>query len=139
MSLTRKETTIRSAFVLMGVLTATPILALFNPAQLASYGVVDPGAVELSLLQHRGLLQFALGLSLVYAAFRPDVRVPVALAAIVTKGGFLLLTLMRPEVLAKANMVAMVFDPLCIVVLSAVLMDIAARKRSRGGIHRARA
>lgn len=138
MSLTAKEIAIRSAFVLMGVLTATPVLALINPAQLESYGVLNPGAVELSLLQHRGLLQFALGASLVYAAFRPDVRVAVALAAIVTKGGFLLLTFMRPEVLAKANMVAMVFDPLCIVLLTAVLVDVF-RTRSPNAIRSARA
>lgn len=138
MSLTAKEIAIRSAFVLMGVLTATPVLALINPAQLESYGVLNPGAVELSLLQHRGLLQFALGASLVYAAFRPDVRVAVALAAIVTKGGFLLLTFTRPEVLAKASMVAMVFDPLCIVLLTAILVDVF-RTRSPNAIRSARA
>ncbi len=138
MSLTAKEIAIRSAFVLMGVLTATPVLALINPAQLESYGVLNPGAVELSLLQHRGLLQFALGASLVYAAFRPDVRVAVALAAIVTKGGFLLLTFTRPEVLAKGSMVAMVFDPLCIVLLTAILVDVF-RTRSPNAIRSARA
>lgn len=137
MSLTAKEIAIRSAFILMGVLTATPVLALINPAQLESYGVANPGAVELSLLQHRGLLQFALGASLVYAAVRPDVRVAVAIAAIVTKGGFLLLTLMRPDVLAKANMVAMIFDPLCILLLTATLVDIF-RKQSPNAARSAR-
>lgn len=138
MPLAAKEIAIRSAFILMGVLTATPVLALINPAQLESYGVVKPSAVELSLLQHRGLLQFALGASLVYAAFRPDIRAAVAIAAIVTKSGFLLLTFIRPEVLAKANMVAMIFDPLCIVLLIAVLMDVF-RKRSPNAVRSARA
>ncbi len=62
----------------------------------------------------------------------------VAIAAIVTKGGFLLLTFTRPEVLAKANMVAMIFDPLCIVLLTAILVDVF-RTRSTTAVRPVRA
>lgn len=132
MTLTRKEIAVRSALIFMGVFTAMPVLALVNPGQLASYGVIDPDPIVLTLLQHRGVLQLALGASLVYAAFKPNIRVAVALAAIVTKGGALLLTASRPEVLAEASQVMLVFDPLCILLLGAILVDIA-RNRSRSG------
>lgn len=128
MPLTRKEIAIRSALIVMGVLTATPALSLVNPAQLESYGVVNPNSIVLTLLQHRGLLQFALGASLVYAAVKPDIRVAAAIASIFTKGGGLLITYSRPEVFAEASEVAMVFDPLCIVLLTAILVDIALQR-----------
>jgi hypothetical protein len=64
-----------------------------------------------------------LGAVLVWAAFRPGVRVPVAIAAIISKGTALALTVSRPEVLAESSAVAMVFDPICIVLLSAHLID----------------
>ncbi|RWI50263.1 MAG: hypothetical protein EOR16_30720 [Mesorhizobium sp.] len=133
MSLTRKEIAIRSALIFMGVFTTTPALAVINPAQLESYGVIDPNSIVLTLLQHRGLLQFALGASLVYAAFKPDIRVAAALAAIFTKGGGLLITYSRPEVFAEASQVAMVFDPLCIVLLAAILVDIALQRGRYAG------
>lgn len=130
MPISRREIAVRSAFIFMGVFTTTPVLAVLNPAQLESYGVIDPNSIVLTLLQHRGLLQFVLGAALVYAAFKPDIRVAVALASIFTKGGNLLLTYLRPEVFAEASTVAMVFDPLCIVLLVAILVDIGRRRGS---------
>lgn len=124
MLLLRKETAVRSALIFMGVFTAMPVISLINPAQLASYGVEDPDRVVLTLLQHRGVLQAVLGASLVYAAFKPDIRVAVALGAILTKSAALLLTIFRPDVLAVASGVFLVFDPICLVLLSAILVDI---------------
>ncbi|ADB31042.1 conserved hypothetical protein [Kribbella flavida DSM 17836] len=123
------ERVIRVTLLLMGVLTATPALALVDPGQLASYGVSDPDPVVLTLLQHRGIFQLLLGAALVWAAFRADVRVPVAIAAVVSKGGALMLTLFRPDVRAEASAVAMVFDPICIVLLTALLVHVAVRTR----------
>lgn len=139
MALSQKEITIRSALVFMGVFTTTPILAVFNPAQLESYGVQDPSQIVLTLLQHRGLLQFALGTALVYAAFKSDIRAVAALASIFTKGGGLLMTYSRPEVFAEASEVAMVFDPLCIILLTAISVDIALQSRRAAGTTRIRA
>jgi hypothetical protein len=113
----------------MGVLTTTPALSLINPTQLESYGVYQPDQIVLTLLQHRGLLQFALGAALVFSAFKPDVRIAAAVAAIVTKGGGLLLTVSRPEVFAQSSTVAMVFDPICIVLLTAIIVDILLQSR----------
>jgi hypothetical protein len=128
---TVKENLVRASLVIMGVLTMTPALVLVDPGQLASYGVTDPDLIELTLLQHRGVYQLLLGAGLVVAAFRADLRVPVSVAAIVAKGGFLLLTVTRPEVLAVSSPVTMVFDPVCVVLLTAYLVDRAvARTRA---------
>lgn len=123
------ERTVRISLVLMGVLTAVPALSLVNPGQLESYGVIDPDSITLTLLQHRGVAQLVLGAGLVWSAFRADVRVPVALAAIVSKASFLALTASRPDVLAEASAVALVFDPICIVLLSAMSIHLAVRSR----------
>ncbi|GAB3114421.1 hypothetical protein GCM10027055_20410 [Janibacter alkaliphilus] len=105
------------ALALIGLLTATPALALVAPDQLASYGVVDPDAVTTTLLQHRGALQLVLGGALVWAAVRPDVRRPVVLAAVLAKGVFLGLTLARPQVREDVSPVALTFDAVSIAVL----------------------
>lgn len=130
-----KENLIRAALVVMGVLTMTPVFVLVDPGRLADYGVTAPDLIELTLLQHRGVLQLVLGAALVLAAFRADLRVPVAVAAIVSKGAAVLLTVSRPEVLAEASPVAMVFDPICIALLAALLVDRAlARTRVREAV-----
>lgn len=124
-----RERTIRAALVVMGVFTAIPVQSLVNPSQLESYGVIDPDPIVLTLLQHRGIFQLLLGAALVWAALRADVRVPVAIAAIVSKGVALALTVSRPEVLEESSAVAMVFDPICIVLLTALLIDTGVRSR----------
>lgn len=118
--------------LVMGVLTATPVQALVDPSQLQAYGVSDPAPAELTLLQHRAVYQLLLGAALVWAALRPDVRVPVAVAAMLSKGIALAMTVSRPEVLATANPVALVFDPLCLLVLGGYLVHRARRSRHRG-------
>ncbi len=124
-----REWVIRVVLVALGVLTATPVQSLFDPAQLESYGVVDPDPIVLSLLQHRGVLQLLLGAALVWAAFRPGVRVPVAIGTIVSKGASLALTLSRPRDVAETSSVPLIFDAICIVVLMALLLDTALRAR----------
>jgi hypothetical protein len=126
-----REGIIRTALVAMGVLTTVPALALVDPTQLESYGVVNPDPIVLTLLQHRGVYQLLLGSALVWSAFRPEVRVPVAIGAITSKGVALALTVSRPEVLAESNPVAMVFDPICLALLTALLVDIGVGRRRR--------
>lgn len=120
-----------SALVSIGVLTMTPALALVDPAALGSYGVVDPAPPTLSLLQHRGVLQLALGAAIVWAAFDARVRVAILLGATLTKSAGVLLTVTRPEVYAVASgNVGLWFDLVCLVVLPTV----AVLTLARGGI-----
>lgn len=111
-------------------MTMTPALALVSPAQLAGYGVVSPDAVVVTLLQHRGALQLALGAAIIWAGFDRRVRVPILLAATFTKGVGVLLTVTRPDVFAASSgNVGLWFDIVCLIVLPAMVIDTLRRHR----------
>lgn len=113
----------------IGMLTMTPVMSLVDPSSLASYGVVDPPLPTLSLLQHRGVLQFALGAAIVWAAFDTRVRPAILLGATVTKGAGVLLTVARPEVYAVASgNVGLWFDLVCLVVLPTIAVLMLLRR-----------
>ena len=119
--------------VALGLGTASPVMALAVPGMLeSSYGVEDPGPMILALLQHRGALQGALGAALVWAAFRPSVRVPVAVAAIFTKGVGLALTLPDPVLRDHLSVTTVAFDTLAIVLLALIAIQQLASERRDG-------
>ena len=129
--MTIAEVVTRAALIGMGVFTAVPVIAVFQPDQLgSSYGVVDPAPMTLMLLQHRGVFQLLAGAALVWAAFRPAVRVPVAVGVIISKGSALLLTVTKPEAQALANPFIQAFDVACIVVLVAIIVQRTVARRS---------
>jgi hypothetical protein len=114
---------LRVILTLVGVITATPALALVWPGMLASsYGLSDLDPMTTALLQHRGVLQGALGAAIVWAAFHPPVRVPASATAIVTKTTFLALTAVDAKLRADLNLVSLVFDPIAILILAAVIV-----------------
>ena len=119
--------------VALGLGTASPVMALAVPGMLeSSYGVEDPGPMILALLQHRGALQGALGAALVWAAFRPSVRVPVAVAAIFTKGVGLALTLPDPVLRDNVSVTTVAFDSVSIVLLALIAVRQVAGERRDG-------
>jgi hypothetical protein len=114
--------TVRAVLLLMGAVTATPALALIDVYTLEwTYGLTDTDPMATALLQHRGMLQLALGAAIAWSAFAAGVRVPVALAAIATKGVFLALIL--PDAALRADLAAfsVYFDSTCIVLLAALI------------------
>jgi hypothetical protein len=129
----RAEVATRVVLIGVGAMTATPALSLVSPEQLAGYGVESPDLVVTTLLQHRGVLQLALGAAIIWAAFDPRVRVPVLLAATVTKGAGVLLILTRPTVFAAApGNIGLWFDLVCLVLLPAIAVTtIVATRRTR--------
>ncbi|MEV0952108.1 hypothetical protein [Promicromonospora sp. NPDC050249] len=122
---------LRITLGLIGLLTMTPALALVSPGQLAGYGVMSPDAVVTTLLQHRGALQLVLGAAIIWAGFDRHVRVPILLAATLTKGVGVLLTVTRPAVFeASSGNVGLWFDMVCLVVLPAIAV-VTLRRRLR--------
>ncbi|GIH59448.1 hypothetical protein [Microbispora siamensis] len=118
------ERTVRGVLVILGVVTALPALALVAPGRALdfSYGISPPSdPMALALLQHRGILQGALGAALVWAAFHPAVRVPAAVTAIVTKSVFLGLMAALPVAVRAGATPGILFDIGAIVLLAAVL------------------
>ncbi|GAA2083370.1 hypothetical protein GCM10009780_21990 [Actinomadura alba] len=114
----------------LGVITATPALAVgWQGALEFGYGLGDePDPMVLALLQHRGVLQGALGSALIWAAYRPAVRVPVAVTAIITKSSFIALMFSLPDSSWRDAASGVLFD----VVTIALLAFIAVRQVRAG-------
>jgi hypothetical protein len=127
----RHETALRVALVLMGLITATPALAVVDPAALeAGYGVRDPEPMTQALLQHRGMMQLVLGAALVWAAFFPPARLAAAAGAITTKTTFLSFVL--PDAALRSHVLpAIAFDSTCVVLLTALAVHEARTLRRR--------
>ncbi|WP_205825708.1 hypothetical protein [Microbispora catharanthi] len=119
------ERVVRVILVILGVVTALPVLALVSPGRALdfSYGISPPSdPMALALLQHRGILQAALGAALIWAAFQPAVRVPAAVTAIVTKSVFLGLMATLPATVRAGATPGILFDIGAIVLLAAVTL-----------------
>lgn len=113
---------LRIVLIAVGAITATPVFALLAPGLLeSSYGLTDPDRMTTALLQHRGVLQAALGAAIVWGAFHLPARVPAAATAIVTKTTFLALTVVDAGMRAEMNLISLVFDPLAIVILGVTI------------------
>ncbi|MEV4716773.1 hypothetical protein AB0J94_06195 [Micromonospora noduli] len=113
----------RVILTIVGVITATPALALLWPQLLtSSYGLADPDRMTVALLQHRGVLQAALGAAIIWGAFHLPARVPAAATAIITKSVFLALTVVDVGMRADMNLISLVFDPIAIVILTIVIV-----------------
>ena len=81
---------IEPILVLTGAVTAIAVGQFFAPAQFLrlAYGEAPADPVSVALARHGGLLIFCVGVLLIYAAFRPPVRMPVMVFAFVEKVAF---------------------------------------------------
>ncbi|WP_433332430.1 hypothetical protein [Spirillospora sp. CA-294931] len=122
-SVTSRETLLRAALVMMGLLTSLPALALASASVLeTTYGVNDPEPMTLALLRHRGMLQLLLGAALIWAAFFTPARKAAAIAAVTGKSTFLLLILPDPALRAELTPFSTVVDLTCIVALTVLVL-----------------
>jgi len=76
--------------VVTGVATALAVAQLIAPLQFLrlTYGEAPVDPVSVALARHWGLLIFCVGALLIYAAFRPPIRVPIMVFAMIEKLGF---------------------------------------------------
>mgnify|MGYP001209102685 CR=1 FL=1 len=126
----KPSSAITVVLVVIGVITATPVFALVDPDFLRwTYSVTAPDHMTLALLQHRGVLQLALGTALVWAGFFTPARVPVLAAASVTKGTFLALLLPYPDLRGDVTLFSIVFDSACVVFFVAFLVAMTRARR----------
>lgn len=124
------EISVRTSLVVIALGTATPVLALFGTAAISYYGVVSREPMVIALLQHRGVLQLALGLALVWAAFHRTARIGVSLCAAFTKASYLVLLVMRPETRALMPEFSTWFDGLAVLLLLALAIGEAQRRKT---------
>jgi hypothetical protein len=70
-----------------GLVTASIIVAFVAPEAVLNKLCTKPPAdwVSLAIIRHWALLVFCIGVLLVYAAYKPDIRAPILLAAATEK------------------------------------------------------
>ena len=81
-----------------GIGTCSVVLMALAPhaAQRAFFGAIAEGPVANLIARSWGTMVFAAGLMLLYAAYHPEVRLPILLYSIVGKGSFVVLTAATP-------------------------------------------
>jgi len=116
---------IGAVLAVTGVITALPVVLFAAPAQrvrqLLKLELADRGA--LLIARQLGLLAFAMGALLVYAAGHPELRAPVVLAALVEKAGFVLLVAAQwSEPHTRGMRLPAAFDAACSAIYAAWLL-----------------
>jgi len=116
---------IGAVLAVTGIITALPVVLFAAPAQrvrqLLKLELADRGA--LFIARHWGLLAFAMGALLAYAAGRPELRAPVVVAALVEKAGFVFLVATQwGEPHTRGMRLAAVFDGACSAIFAAWLL-----------------
>jgi len=116
---------IGAVLAVTGVITALPVVLFAAPAQrvrqLLKLELADRGA--LLIARQLGLLAFAMGALLVYAAGHPELRAPVVLAALVEKAGFVVLVAAQwSEPHTRGMRLPAAFDAACSAIYAAWLL-----------------
>jgi hypothetical protein len=125
------KTSIKIVMVVIGIITASPILVLLDPKTTLeiSYGITSTDPMVEALLMHRGIFQMILGTAIVIAAFIPKARIPVALTAAITKTSFVLLILPNEVLRGQWPTWTAIFDITSVLILLAVVAyEFSSRK-----------
>ena len=96
-------------------------MAFFDISKTESlYGMKINGESLEVLMRHRGVLLALLGTGLIYSVVKPEFRLPIIIAALISKFVFIFLTYSTANVSAEVGKVALI-DVVSIVVLFVVL------------------
>ena len=84
--------------LLTGLATSGALVMFLAPTMTTRmlFGRVSSNRLGILIARHWGLLIFLVGALLVYAAFHPEIRVPVLIVAIVEKLAFALVVMVSP-------------------------------------------
>jgi hypothetical protein len=105
---------------IVGIINILPIMAFFNIDKTESlYGIKINGESLEVLMRHRGMLLALLGGGLIYSVFKPEFRLPIIIAALISKSVFVFLTYTTANVSPEVGKVALI-DIISIVVLLVV-------------------
>jgi hypothetical protein len=103
--------------VVIGVMTASPIITALNPNGITSlYNVTFEDDAVLLLVRHRQVMLGVLGAALVYGAFFYHLRMRVITAAVFSKLAFIGLCITTPD-LTQGIQRVIYFDAISIVLL----------------------
>ena len=106
---------------IIGIVNILPIFVLFDVTKTDGlYGVKLSGESLEVLMRHRAVLLALLGTGLIYSVFKPEFRLPIIIAALVSKFVFIVLTYTTSNVSAEVGKVALI-DVVSVGVLAVVL------------------
>jgi hypothetical protein len=104
-------------FFIVGIINLFPVVVFFSSAQTVKlYGTQIEGDSLIVLMRHRGILLGLIGLALIFAAVKPDVRIPVLIAAFISKIAFIYLVTTSVTFTPEIKQVAII-DVIAIVLL----------------------
>lgn len=107
--------------VIVGIINILPILVFFDSTKTVKlYGVPIDGESLIILMRHRGVLLSLIGLTLIFAAFKPEFRIFAIAVALISKLAFIFLTFTASNYTAEVRQIALI-DVGAIVLLLAVL------------------
>jgi len=106
---------------IVGGINLLPISVFFDSVKTVKlYGVPIDGESLTILMRHRAILLGLIGLTLIFAAFKPEFRIFAIVLALVSKLTFIFLTFTASNYTAEVKQVALI-DVGAIVLLLAVL------------------
>jgi hypothetical protein len=113
---------------IVGIINLLPIVAFFDINKTESlYGIKINGESLEVLMRHRGVLLALLGAGLIYSVFKPEFRLPIIIAAFISKIVFIFLTYSTSNVSAEVGRVALIDAVSIIVLLVVLVIDFSTR------------
>jgi hypothetical protein len=105
--------------IVSGLGTCSVVLMAIAPAvaQRSFFGEIAEGPVANLIARSWGVMVFAAGLMMIYAAYHPEARLPILIYAIVGKGSFVVLTAATPAFRMKTAGFLAVLDLIIIALL----------------------
>ena len=93
----------------MALINLAPMVSAIAPSKLSDlYGITPDNTDLLTLLQHRAVLLGLVGLSLAFAAHKPELRWPALGLGVLSMGTFILFAVMRSQMNGPLGKIAMV-------------------------------
>jgi hypothetical protein len=106
---------------IVGIINMLPLIVFFDSTKSVKlYGVPIEGESLMILMRHRGVLLGLIGLALIFAAFKPELRIFAVAAALISKLTFIFLAFTAASQTAEVRQVALI-DIGAIVLLLMVL------------------
>lgn len=106
---------------IIGMINILPIIVFFDSSKTAKlYGVPIEGESLIILMRHRGVLLDLVGLTLIFAAFKPEFRIFAIAIALISKSAFIFLTFTASNYTTEVRQIALI-DVGAMVLLLAVL------------------
>jgi hypothetical protein len=106
---------IKPILIITGIITASIVAGFFAPAMLLDqlFAGAPKDAVSLAITRHWALLVFCIGALLIWAAYRPELRKPVLVFALIEKVALVLGILFLALPLNSGAYVAAATDGTC--------------------------